>query len=86
MFSAAGIGCLALAVLQNLWRPLAISRIDSYSNPENNTTLLSIESQAKFLFMAIFAPLPGLSLDIFRLCPVGAMGMILCWQGNGDEI
>ena len=86
VFTASGLGFLAPAVLQNLRRPLAISRINSCSNPENNTFLLSIESRAKSLFMAVFAPLPDFSLDIFRLWPVGAMVMILCWQGNGDEI
>jgi hypothetical protein len=78
LYTPASLCFLGLAVLQNFWRPVAISRINSYSKKENTATLLSIESQVKSLFIIVSAPLLGLLLDIFGLWPVGAFGLIIC--------
>ena len=59
-------GFMALAVLQNLWRPMHIGRFDTHGKAQSGATLLSIESQAKSLSAAIFAPLLGLAVDAMR--------------------
>lgn len=77
----------SILILQNLWRPLLISRVASQSNKNEMATLLSIESQAKSLFAAIAAPLLGLAVDVvagifpdrpdWKLLPVGLLGLVI---------
>jgi len=71
-----------LAVLQNLWRPILIGRVASHADAAQTATVLSIESQAKSLFMAGIAPLLGWSVDLvtsyaqdLRFLPVAALGI-----------
>ena len=59
------VGFMALAVLQNLWRPMHIGRFDTHGEAKSGATLLSIESQAKTLSAMIFYPLLGLAVDAF---------------------
>lgn len=69
------IGFVALAALQNLWRPMQVGRFSAASDPANGATVLSIESQAKSLSAAIFAPLLGLAVDWFGIfSPPGDKG------------
>jgi len=69
---------VALAVFQNLWRPILISRFTAHANPAETATVLSIESQAKSLAAAICAPLLGLAVDAMtgslQLLPIGLVG------------
>ena len=72
---------VALYVLQNLWRPVLVSRIDRFSKPEQGATVLSMESQGRRLATVIIAPLLGLAVDaaaaqgeLARFWPVGAVG------------
>jgi MFS family permease len=58
------VGFVALGVVQNLFRPAHISRFDRCSRSEMGATILSIESQAKSLAAAIFAPLAGWFVDM----------------------
>ena len=60
------VGFLALAVLQNLWRPLHMARFDTFGDARAGATILSVESQAKSLSAAIFAPLLGLAVNAIR--------------------
>ena len=63
---------VALAILQNIWRPVLISRFDAQSTPDMGATVLSIEAQAKSLATIIFAPLLGWLVDAFAVfTPVG---------------
>jgi len=71
-----------LAVLQNFWRPILIGRVASHADAAQTATVLSIESQAKSLFLAAVAPLLGWSIDLiaphdpelqFQLLPVAAL-------------
>ena len=78
------VSFLALAVLQNIWRPVLISRVASHADPSEMATVLSIESQAKSLFVAIVAPLMGWAVDAIsasrndlRFLPVAAVGVVL---------
>jgi len=57
------IAFISLAVIQNFWRPMLISRFADRSDPEKQATLLSIESQAKSLFAAAILPVMGLLAD-----------------------
>ena len=71
-------------ILQNLWRPIQISRFDHYTTDEKGATVLSVESQAKSFGTMIMAPILGLAVDfsihylnVGEYWPVGALGMIL---------
>lgn len=75
---------IVLHVLQNIWRPMQISRFDSCGRPETGATILSIESQAKSLLTIIAAPLLGIAIDFINrgsaeknLWPVGALGLLV---------
>ncbi len=82
---AAAIGAfLLLHVVQNLWRPVLISRIDAHGSERWGATVLSIENQAKSLATMILAPLLGLAVDAVavhglgpELWPVGVMGLVI---------
>ena len=65
-------GLVALYVLQNLWRPVLISRFDAHSDEAKGATILSIESQAKTLSTMLLAPLLGLAIDNARTHSIGA--------------
>ena len=56
-------GFMALYVMQNLWRPILISRFDEYATETHGATVLSIESQAKSLSTILAAPLLGIAVD-----------------------
>ncbi len=77
---------VALAILQNIWRPVLISRFDAQSTPDMGATVLSIEAQAKSLATIIFAPLLGWLVDTFGLfssvevaqfVPIGIVGTLI---------
>ncbi|MDY6933743.1 MAG: MFS transporter [Spirochaetota bacterium] len=70
--------------LQNVWRPMLISRFDTYSRPESGATILSIESQAKSFYILIAAPLLGFVIDYTNsggfeknFWPIAAMGIVI---------
>jgi hypothetical protein len=65
-------GFVVLYVMQNLWRPVLISRFDAHSDEAKGATILSIESQAKSVSTMIIAPLLGLAIDIVRNHGIGA--------------
>jgi len=75
-------GFIILFTLQNLWRPLHISRFDSHSSETQGATVLSIESQAKSVSTMIAAPVLGWAVDLINVSgsqqeifwPVGIMG------------
>ncbi|MCZ6836606.1 MAG: hypothetical protein O7G85_12590, partial [Planctomycetota bacterium] len=75
---------IAIHVLQNLWRPILISRFDEHGSPEQGATILSIESQSRRVATMIFAPLIGYAVDTARLSesggsfwPIGVLGVIV---------
>lgn len=72
-----------LHVLQNLWRPILISRFDDQSEADEGATVLSIESQSQRLATSIIAPLVGLMLDAVihyqlpgQFWPIGIVGAL----------
>ncbi len=54
---------VGLSLLQNLFRPMHISRFDSHSDEHQGATILSVESQAKGLAAMVLAPLLGWLVD-----------------------
>ena len=84
LYMGAIIAFIGLHILQNLWRPMLISRFDSHSRAENGATILSIESQAKSLFTVVAAPLVGFAVDLINqggvhrnFWPVAAPGLVI---------
>lgn len=65
-----------LAVLQNLWKPIFLERVDETSDGALGATVLSVDGQTKALFVALAAPALGWSVDTFGLSAVGALGMV----------
>ncbi|MBU1240422.1 hypothetical protein KJ865_12000, partial [Myxococcota bacterium] len=56
-------GFVLLSVLQNLWRPILVSRFDNHSSESSGATILSIESQGKSFATMLLAPLLGFLVD-----------------------
>lgn len=71
----------ALAVAQNFWRPMLISRVAHHAESSQMATVLSIESQAKTLFTAVAAPLLGLAIDAMpaelMFLPIAVLGVVV---------
>ncbi len=66
---------IALAILQNFWRPGLISRFNAQSTPEMSATILSVEAQSKSLATIILAPLLGWLVDtVGNFSPIGIIG------------
>jgi len=77
MIAHISIGIIAifvlLAILQNIWRPVLISRIDSHSDPAIGATLLSVESQSSSLTTLFLAPFLGFVVDLANHQPAGTV-------------
>lgn len=67
---------VVLALLQNLWKPLFIARVDDTSQADMGATLFSIDSQTKSLFLIWAAPLLGWLVDALGLVAVGGFGTL----------
>jgi len=89
---------ILLSVFQNLWRPILIGRVAHHADPEQAATVLSIESQAKSLFVAVAAPLLGWAVDLtagynrqYSFLPIAALGisvsllMLMWYRRAGSE-
>jgi len=78
------IGFIILSLIQNLWRPILVSRFDNYATEERGATILSIESQAKSVSTMIIAPILGFAVDFVtgqsiggEFWPVAAIAAII---------
>ena len=65
-----------LAVLQNLWLPIYLERIDGASESDLGATVLSVDSQSRSVYVMALAPALGWAVDHFGLWPVGAVGAL----------
>ena len=78
---AAGLHALAialfvlLAVLQNLWLPIYLGRIDDASERDLGATVLSVDAQSKSVYVMLLAPILGWAVDHVGLWPVGTAGL-----------
>ncbi len=75
---------ILLNLLQNLFRPMHISRFDSHSDEHQGATILSVESQSKGLAAMVLAPLLGWLVDAASVSgspgafwPIGVLGAVL---------
>lgn len=66
IYWAAISGFVFIHLLQNIWRPLFFSRVDSHGDENKGATLLSIQSQAQSIATMIFAPILGYVIDSVR--------------------
>ncbi|MCA9174979.1 MAG: MFS transporter [Planctomycetales bacterium] len=70
-----------LAVLQNIWRPILVSRVADHADEAALATVLSVESQAKSLGAAIAAPIIGLAVDLasphYQFVPIAGLGILV---------
>jgi MFS family permease len=76
------IAFVLLNVLENVWRPVLISRFDVHGSKTQGASLLSIESQARRVATMIAAPLLGAAVDAATQAgstspwwPVGVLGL-----------
>lgn len=76
-YAIAALLFVLLFLLQNIWYPLLITRIDHASESSMGATVLSIEQQAKSSFTMIIAPILGFCVDHAGLWPVGAIGLVI---------
>ncbi|MEE9436072.1 MAG: MFS transporter, partial [Candidatus Adiutricales bacterium] len=86
------LGFIVLAVFQNFWRPVLVSRINAHSESQMGATVLSIEAQGKSFSTMLLAPILGWSIDrAGGFWPVGmlgaliASGMLLTGRKNNTE-
>ena len=84
------LGALIMAfvlmhVLQNLWRPALISRIDAFGEESQGATVLSIESQGRRVATMALAPVLGVAMDAAQsqgigagpFWPIGVVGVVV---------
>lgn len=84
-FSLVVLAYLVIHIIQNVWRPLLVSRFDELCQESQQATILSIESQSRRVAAMIFAPILGYALErskhasngSLELWPVGALGLSL---------
>ncbi|MHC4870421.1 MAG: MFS transporter [Planctomycetota bacterium] len=72
-----GVICFILiAVLQNVWRPIYIGRLNSSLDPDKGATIMSVDSQARSLFIFIAAPAAGYLVDNYGIFTLGIIGFL----------
>ncbi|MCA8943739.1 MAG: MFS transporter [Planctomycetes bacterium] len=74
---------VAIAVLQNLWRPVQVGLVGDECADDETATVLSVESQAKSLTSAAMAPVVGAAIDALThraasdgVSPLAAVGLL----------
>ena len=85
LFAVATLIFILIHLIQNLWRPALVSRLNACSDPGLGATTMSIESQSKTIVTMLGAPLMGLAVDTYGLWPVGLLGVAtsLCALSSG---
>ena len=66
LYRAAVVGFVLLAMVQNLWQPMLVSRFDAFASETEGATVLSIESQARAIATMVIAPVFGMTVDYIR--------------------
>jgi len=78
-------GFMVLYILENLWRPVLISRFDDYCSEAQGATVLSIESQSRSVATMLIAPVVGVIVDFVKsnqigkseFWPVAVLGLVI---------
>ena len=68
---------IALAMLQNVWRPLLMARFDAHTTSANSATILSVESQCKSGGAFLLAPVFGYCADHQGFWTLGVIAGVL---------
>ncbi len=68
---------VALTALQNLWRPVLVSRIDARTRGRDGATILSLESLARRAATMVWAPALGAAVDASVARGLGAGTWVL---------
>jgi hypothetical protein len=63
LVSVTVLAFVAVHLLQNLWRPVLVSRIDQHAPAEEGATVLSMESLARRTSTMVWAPVLGAAVD-----------------------
>jgi len=69
--SIAVVGFLLLVLLENVWRPLFLDRLDDVSDSRFGAAVLSVEAQFSSLGVMLCAPIVGKVADHFGLSGIG---------------
>lgn len=84
-----------LDMLQNLWRPVQLGRLDTHGQEEQGALLLSIESQLRRVSTMVLAPVMGWVVDFViahqiggSFWPVGLVGLAITalFLVRGDKL
>jgi len=70
-------GFAGLVLLENLWRPLFLDRLDDVSDSRFGAAVLSVEAQFASVAVMLTAPLVGKAADRFGLPGVGFVVVVL---------
>ena len=65
IYSVTIVAFILISLIQNIFRPLSISIFDDWVDPKYQATVLSIESQANTIGVAVLGPVVGLCADRF---------------------
>ncbi len=65
-----------LAVLQNLWLPIYLERLDQASEGAMGATVLSVDAQSRSVYIMLLAPVLGWAVDQWGLGAVGVVGLM----------
>lgn len=68
---------VVLFILQNLWRPILISRFEEFTHKGMGATILSVESQGKSVAVFFMAPVLGKLVDLLGLQATGWFGLLI---------
>jgi len=80
-------GFVALYALQNIWRPVLVSRLDDVSDSVAGATLLSVESQARRVATMALAPALGWAVDTTgAFWPLGVAGVAVALVGAARKV
>lgn len=64
-------GFVLLALIQNLWQPVQVSRFEAFACETKGATILSVNSQATAVATMIVAPVLGAAVDLVRGQDIG---------------
>lgn len=70
-------GFAGLVLLENVWRPLFLDRLDEVSDSRYGAAVLSVEAQFASIGVMLCAPLVGRAADRFGVAGVGAVVVVL---------
>lgn len=70
-------GFVVLAILNNVFRPNVVSRLGGMTQENLRATVLSVESQAKAIFVMIVAPGLGWLVDHYGFMPIAVLGILV---------